>query len=68
MEEKKKKVNWSKVIGWALAITSSVIALKQKERADKLEGEIINLRRQVKGQQRTINILNYEKGKDSILK
>ena len=68
MEKEKKKVDWSKVIGWALAITSSVFALKQKERADKLEGEIINLRRQVKGQQRTINILNYEKGKDSILK
>lgn len=67
MEKEKKKVDWSKVIGWALAITSSVIALKQKERADKLEGEIINLRRQVKGQQRAINILNYEKGKDSIL-
>ena len=68
MEKEKKKVNWSKVLawaGWGLSLALGVIALKQKERADKLEGENINLSRSLRGAQRTINIQNYNLGKKS---
>lgn len=67
-EKEKKKVNWSKVLawaGWGLNLALGIIALKQKERADKLEGENINLRRSLRGAQRTINIQNYNLGKKS---
>lgn len=68
MEKEKKKVSWSKVLawaGWGLSLALGVVALKQKERADKLEGENINLSRSLRGAQRTINIQNYNLGKKS---
>lgn len=39
-------------------------ALKERSRADKLAGENENLKQQVRGAQRTINILNYNLGKE----
>lgn len=66
-KKEKEKLNWAKWLGWGLAAIGFYAAYKEKERADRLEGENINLRRINKGQQRTINILNYEKGKESVV-
>ena len=63
IEKKEKKRGWSFWLGWGIAGITSIIALKQKERADKLEGQLINLDRINRGQRRTINILNYELGR-----
>ena len=66
-QKKKQKINWGKYLVWGLAAIGFYAAYREKERADRYEGEIINLRRINKGQQKTINILNYNKGKDSML-
>ncbi len=63
IEKKEKKRDWCFWLGWGVAAFTSIIALKQKERADKFEGQLINLDRINRGQQRTINILNYELGR-----
>lgn len=62
MEKKKKILKKGLVIlGYC---TLGAWALRERSRADKLAGENQNLRQQLKGAQRTINILNYNLGKE----
>ncbi len=66
MEKKKKFLKKSLVIlGY---FTLGAWALRERSRADKLAGENQNLRQQLKGAQRTINILNYNLGKERVEK
>lgn len=64
-EEKKKKKNFLKKALLYTCISGLICwALKERSNADRLRGENENLRQQVKGAQRTINILNYNLGKE----
>ena len=66
--EKEKRNKKGKFLKKAIVLTGFGLltgwAMKERSRADRLEGENQNLRQQLKGAQRTINILNYNLGKE----
>ena len=68
-EKRKKRVILAKAL-LSVSIISVLIgwAMKERSRADRLSGENENLRQQVRGAQRTINILNYNLGKERVEK
>ena len=72
MENEEKKNKRKAIIKYGLSIlgVSALIgfALKEKSRADKLEGEIKNLRESYDGAMKTIKIQGHALGKLSILK